>query len=105
MCCQKSRGLTLIMRMVLVSMILVAAMLSAEGGQKAEIRGMVVTGNSTQWDHANFAGFYYDLREGIGTETLKLEENPHKKNTIMQLIELIPNQKNSSLRAGVHTTS
>jgi hypothetical protein len=79
MCWQMSRGLTLIMRMVLVSMIVVAAMLSAEGGQKAEIRGMVATGNSTQWDHENFAGFYYDLREGIGTETLKLEENPHKK--------------------------
>jgi hypothetical protein len=34
-------------------------MLSAEGGQKAEIRGMVATGNSTQWDHENFPGFYY----------------------------------------------
>ena len=84
MCWQKPRDQILIMRMVLVSMIVIAAMLSAEGAQKVEIRGQVATGNDTQWDYKNFAGFYYDLRDdngrdNNGKETLILDENPHKK--------------------------
>jgi hypothetical protein len=41
--------------------------------QKVLIRGQVATGNNTKWNYENFAGFYYDLRDGTGTETLTFE--------------------------------
>jgi hypothetical protein len=65
----------LIMRMVQVSVIVIAAMLLVEGVEKVEIRGQVVTGNNTKWDHKNFAGCYYDLKEDMGTIGLRLRDD------------------------------
>ena len=36
-----------------------------------EIRGQVASGNS-EWNAANFAGFFYDLKKNVATETLKV---------------------------------
>ncbi len=40
-----------------------------------EIRGsvsVVIDGWTVEWDPTNFAGFYYDINDNIGTETLRL---------------------------------
>jgi hypothetical protein len=37
--------------------------------EKLEVRGQVATGDTT-WNTQNFAGFYYDIKNDIGTETL-----------------------------------
>ncbi len=37
--------------------------------EKVEVRGQVATGDTT-WNSQNFAGFYYDIKDDIGTETL-----------------------------------
>ena len=36
-----------------------------------EVRGQVATGDS-QWDATNFAGFFYDLKKNVATESLKV---------------------------------
>jgi S-layer protein (TIGR01567 family) len=37
--------------------------------EMVEVRGQVATGDTT-WNSQNFAGFYYDIKNDIGTETL-----------------------------------
>jgi len=37
--------------------------------EKVEVRGSVATADA-QWNAQNFAGFYYDFKDDIGTETL-----------------------------------
>ena len=37
--------------------------------EKLEVRGSVASGDTT-WNSQNFAGFYYDIKNDIGTETL-----------------------------------
>jgi S-layer protein (TIGR01567 family) len=37
--------------------------------EMVEVRGQVATGDTT-WNPQNFAGFYYDIKDDIGTETL-----------------------------------
>ncbi len=53
------------------SMMLLLATAMVVGAQMAEeeIRGQVATGDFT-WNAQNFAGFYYDIDDDLGTETL-----------------------------------
>ncbi len=61
---------------VLVALMLLTAVLPASAAVKAtsvEIRGAVSFGNGT-WDNSSFAGFFYDIKEDLGTETLKINQ-------------------------------
>ena len=52
------------------AMLFVASAMIAVGQvQPVEIRGQVATGDFT-WNPQNFAGFYYDIKDDIGTESL-----------------------------------
>jgi S-layer protein (TIGR01567 family) len=56
----------------LVALMLLTAALPANAAIKAtsvEVRGSVVTGNAS-WDNSSFAGFFYDIDDNLGTETL-----------------------------------
>jgi S-layer protein (TIGR01567 family) len=53
---------------MLTSLALVLATMSIVGA--VEIRGQVATGDF-EWNPQNFAGFYYDIDDDLGTETLK----------------------------------
>jgi S-layer protein (TIGR01567 family) len=54
----------------LTSMMLLLATAMVVGAvENVEVRGQVATGDST-WNSQNFAGFYYDIKDDIGTETL-----------------------------------
>ena len=58
-----------------------------------EIRGQVATGDFT-WTPQNFAGFYYDIDDDIGTESLttaitegnKLSGDPHTASPTVSLL-------------------
>jgi S-layer protein (TIGR01567 family) len=54
----------------LTSMMLLLATAMVVGAvENVEVRGQVATADST-WNSQNFAGFYYDIKDDIGTETL-----------------------------------
>ena len=54
----------------LTSMMLLLATAMVVGAvEKVEVRGAVATADTT-WNSQNFAGFYYDIKDDIGTETL-----------------------------------
>ena len=58
----------------LVAMLLLTAALPANAAIKVdsvEIRGSIATG-SARWDNSSFAGFFYDIDDGLGTETLNI---------------------------------
>ncbi|MEA1893763.1 MAG: S-layer protein domain-containing protein [Euryarchaeota archaeon] len=39
-----------------------------------DIRGTVYDTGEATWDHMNFEGFYYNIHDDLGTETLRVEE-------------------------------
>jgi len=56
--------------MVIAAIIALMATAAAAGpADTVDVRGQVAQGNLT-WTPQNFPGFYYDLKEGLGTETL-----------------------------------
>jgi hypothetical protein len=66
----------------LLFIILLSFVMIVGAVDKVEIRGAVagtidgqsnlVGGNTFTWNPQNFAGFYYDIKKDIGTETLKI---------------------------------
>ncbi len=61
----KNAALTAIVPLAILLSILIAA----DGLDNVEIRGQVATGNF-EWTAQNFAGFYYDIDDDLGTEKL-----------------------------------
>ena len=62
---------------MLTAMTLLLASAMAVGAvSSVEVRGQVATGDFC-WNPQNFAGFFYDIKKDIGTETLatKITEN------------------------------
>ena len=57
---------------IAATLIILMALGLAEGA--VEIRGQVATGNF-EWNSQNFAGFYYDIDQNIGTENLTFRFN------------------------------
>ena len=68
----KNAALTVIVPLV----ILLSIAMASEAIDNVEVRGQVATGNF-EWNSQNFAGFYYDINDDIGTEALSttLTEN------------------------------
>ena len=63
----------------LTSMMLLLATAMVVGAvEKVEVRGRVATADS-QWNPQNFAGFYYDIKDDIGTEKLSTTITGGKK--------------------------
>ena len=63
----------------LTSMMLLLATAMVVGAvEKVEVRGAVATADTT-WNSQNFAGFYYDIKDDIGTETLSTTITGEKK--------------------------
>ena len=63
----------------LTSMMLLLATAMVVGAvEKVEVRGAVATADTT-WNSQNFAGFYYDIKDDIGTETLSTTLTGEKK--------------------------
>jgi S-layer protein (TIGR01567 family) len=63
-----------------------ATMILLIAGSAAEIRGpvaYVIDGETYSWDAKDFAGFYYNIDEGIGTEsiTLNITDNALQEDT------------------------
>ncbi len=58
--------------------ILLATALVVGAVDRVEVRGQVATGDSA-WNPQNFAGFYYDIKDDIGTETLATTITGDKK--------------------------
>jgi len=54
----------------IVAMIILQSIAMVVGAvENVDVRGQVATADST-WNSQNFAGFYYDIKDDIGTETL-----------------------------------
>ncbi len=70
----KISALTIIVQ--IVSLLSIAMVVGAV--DTVEIRGQVATGNF-EWNAQNFAGFYYDIKDDIGTETLSTTLTGDKK--------------------------
>ena len=74
----------------LVAMLLLTAALPANAAVKAtsvEIRGSVVEGGPLTnyiWTNATFAGFFYDIDDGLGTETLNITTSGSGYRTIAE---------------------
>ncbi|HWQ18244.1 MAG TPA: S-layer protein domain-containing protein [Methanotrichaceae archaeon] len=56
---------------IMITAIIALVATAAAGGSAdtVDVRGQVADGNFT-WNPQNFPGFYYDLKDGLGTETL-----------------------------------
>ncbi|MDM7912423.1 MAG: S-layer protein domain-containing protein, partial [Methanotrichaceae archaeon] len=64
---------------MLTSLAILLATVSVVGAvTNLEVRGTVATGDFT-WNPQNFAGFYYDIKDDIGTETLTTTITGDKK--------------------------
>ncbi len=64
---------------MLTSLAILLATVSVVGAvPNLEVRGQVATGDFT-WNPQNFAGFYYDIKDDIGTETLATTITGDKK--------------------------
>jgi S-layer protein (TIGR01567 family) len=61
----KDATLTAIVAMI----ILLSISMAPEAADNVWVRGQAATGNF-EWNAQNFAGFYYDIKDDIGTETL-----------------------------------
>jgi S-layer protein (TIGR01567 family) len=73
----------------LVALMLLTAALPANAAIKAtsvEVRGSVVTNDTVthNWTNATFAGFYYDIDDDIGTETLRITTSGSDNRTIAE---------------------
>jgi len=64
-------ALSLLMVLTVLASIVPASAYTTAG--PVEIRGTVATGDGT-WDASTFAGFYYNINDNIGTETLTIVE-------------------------------
>ncbi len=70
----RDAALTTIVSMV----ILLSIAMAADAVDNMEIRGQVAAGNN-EWNAQNFAGFKYDIKNNIGTETLSTTITGDKK--------------------------
>ncbi len=71
----------------LVAMLLLTVALPANAAIKAtsvEIRGSVAGNGTTSWTNSTFAGFFYDIDDNLGTETLTITTSGGDNRTIAE---------------------